>query len=732
MKQYKVTGMGCAACSARVEKAVSNTEGVTACSVNLLTASMEVEGNVSPDKIIAVVTEAGYGAELVEDEEEPASESEEDLSNNGRYAARLISSICLLVVLMYISMGHMMWDFPIPGFLSHNHMTLGIVQMVLTIIIMVINRKFFINGIGMLIKLSPNMDTLVAIGAGAAFLYSTIALFAGAGMEELYFESAGTILTLITVGKALEDKSKGRTTDALKGLMKLTPATANVISDGEEITVSVNQIKVGDVYVVRPGESIPVDGVVIEGDSAVNEAALTGESIPADKKQGEKVYSGTINLSGFLRCRAESVGKDTTLSKIIKMVKDASSSKAPIAKIADKVSGVFVPVVMAIAVITTIIWLILGYGIGYSLARGISVLVISCPCALGLATPVAIMVGNGVGAKKGILFKTATALEITGKAKYVVLDKTGTITVGEPSVTDVCIYKSDEGSLLNILYSLENKSEHPIAKALVRYAMEKGAVLSETEEFMAHSGSGVSGVYRGQKVVCGNHDFVSDYINLGEADIRRAESLSMEGKTPLYVVADGELLGIVAVADSIKEDSADAILELKKMGMKVIMLTGDNPVTAEAVGRKCMVDEVIAGVMPGDKESVIKELSENGRVIMVGDGINDAPALTRADTGMAIGSGTDIAIDAADVVLVKNSLKDVVRAVRLSRATIRNIHQNLFWAFIYNVIGIPLAAGCFIALFGWELNPMFGAAAMSLSSVCVVTNALRLNLIKLH
>lgn len=732
MKQYKVTGMGCAACSARVEKTVSGMEGVTACTVNLLTASMEVEGNVSPDKVIEAVTEAGYGAELVEDDEEPASENEEDLSNRRHYAIRLISSVSVLVVLMYISMGHMMWDFPIPGFLTDNHMLLGITQLVLTVIIMIINRKFFINGIGMLVKLSPNMDTLVAIGAGAAFLYSTIALFAGAGMEELYFESAGTILTLITVGKALEEKSKGRTTDALKGLMKLAPSTANVIVDGKEVNVSVDSIKVGDVYVIRPGESIPVDGIVLEGNSAVNEAALTGESIPADKMQDDKVYAGTINQSGFLKCRAERVGKNTTLSKIIKMVKDASSSKAPIAKIADKVSGIFVPVVMAIAIITILVWCILGYSIGYSLARGISVLVISCPCALGLATPVAIMVGNGVGAKNGILFKTATSLEITGKAEYVVLDKTGTITVGEPSVTDICAYGEDEESLVDILYSLEAKSEHPIAKALVKYAKEKGATLYEAGDFKAHTGSGVSGIVQGRQVICGNYDFVSEYIKLDSAEVDKADMYSKEGKTPLYIATDKELLGIVAVADSIKEDSVEAITELKKMGMKVIMLTGDNPVTAKAVGSRCMVDEVIAGVMPGDKEAVIKELSEKGKVIMVGDGINDAPALTRADTGMAIGSGTDIAIDAADVVLVKNSLKDVVRAVRLSRATIRNIHQNLFWAFIYNTIGIPLAAGCFIALFGWELNPMFGAAAMSLSSVCVVVNALRLNLIKLH
>lgn len=728
MRQYKITGMGCAACSAKIEKTVGKLDGITSCNVNLLTATMETEGVAEPETVIAAVKAAGYKAELMDDDKEKESEESKE---HRQYAGRLISSAIFLVVLMYISMGHMMWGFPLPDFLADNHFILGIVQMALTVIIMIINRKFFISGIGRLVRLSPNMDTLVALGAGAAFVYSTAALFAGAGMNDLYFESVGTILTLITLGKMLEAKSKGRTTDAIKGLMSLAPVTANVIVDGREINVMADTLKKGDIYVVRPGESIPADGIVTEGESTVDESALTGESIPCDKNTGDSVYSGTINVSGFIKCQAVEVGHDTALSKIIKMVKDASASKAPIAKTADKVSGFFVPAVIAVAIITTAVWLLLGYGISFSLARGISVLVISCPCALGLATPVAIMVGSGVGAKNGILFKTAASLEITGRARTIILDKTGTITKGKPDVTDVYAYGIDKRELMDILYSVEIKSEHPVAGAITEYAEKMGARLLETETFASYSGSGVCAVVEGTTVACGNRAFAEKYTDSINED-NTASELASEGKTVLYAVRNNVLIGMIAVADSVKEDSREAISELKKMGMKVIMLTGDNRTTAEAVGKICGVDEVIAEVMPGDKEEKVREISEECRVIMVGDGINDAPALTRADTGMAIGSGTDIAIDAADVVLVKNSIMDVARAIRLSRATLKNIYENLFWAFIYNIIGIPLAAGCFSGLTGWELNPMFGAAAMSLSSVCVVSNALRLNLVKLH
>ena len=748
MKQYNVTGMSCAACSARVEKAVSKVEGVTGCSVSLLTNSMGVEGSAKDSEIIAAVEAAGYGASVKGAESAQATSSGEDALEDRATPAlkrRLWWSLGFLVVLMYFSMGHMMWGWPLPPYFDGNHVAMGLVQLLLTAIIMVINQKFFISGFRGLIHRAPNMDTLVALGAGAAFVYSTYALFAMttaqvagdadavmAYMHEFYFESAGMILTLITVGKMLEARSKGRTTDALKSLMKLAPKTATVVRDGQEQVVPIAQVKKGDVFVVRPGENIPVDGVVLEGQTAVNEAALTGESIPVDKEIGDRISAATINQSGFIKCEATRVGEDTTLSQIIKMVSDAAATKAPIAKVADKVSGVFVPAVISIAVVSFIVWMLVGQTVGYALARAISVLVISCPCALGLATPVAIMVGNGVGAKHGVLFKTAVSLEEAGKTQIVALDKTGTITSGEPKVTDVLPAKGvTEAELLRAAAALEQKSEHPLAKAVLEYAREQRTDIPEVENFHALPGSGLAATLDGAELSGGNLKFIGNQAEITDEMRSASEALAEQGKTPLFFCRGGRLIGVIAVADVIKADSPQAVKELQNMGVRVVMLTGDNERTARSIGRQAGVDEVIAGVLPDGKESVIRSLKQQGKVAMVGDGINDAPALTSADVGIAIGAGTDVAIDAADVVLMKSRLSDVPAAIRLSRATLKNIHENLFWAFIYNVIGIPLAAGVFIP-FGLTLNPMFGAAAMSLSSFCVVTNALRLNLFDIH
>ena len=749
MEQYTVTGMSCAACSARVEKAVSKVPGVTSCSVSLLTNSMGVEGTASADSIVAAVTEAGYGASLkgAGAENRSASADEDALKDRETpvLKRRLITSIGFLAVLMYFSMGHMMWGWPLPSWFEGNHVAMGLVQMLLAGIIMVINQKFFINGFKSLWHRSPNMDTLVALGSMASYVWSVFALFlmtdaevhgdmAGVMkyMDEFYFESAAMILTLITVGKMLEARSKGKTTDALKSLMKLAPKTAVLVQNGEEVTVPVEQVKKGDIFVVRPGENIPVDGIVLEGASAVNEAALTGESIPVDKAEGDLVSAATMNQSGYIRCEASRVGEDTTLSQIIRMVSDAAATKAPIAKIADKVSGVFVPVVITIACITTVVWLLLGREFAYALARGISVLVISCPCALGLATPVAIMVGNGLGAKNGILFKTAVSLEETGKMQIVALDKTGTITEGEPVVTDLIPVEGiSETELLTVAYALEQKSEHPLAKAVIKSGQERSVDKLEVQDFTALPGNGLSAVLDGQRIVGGSMTFIKEKSGLSEAMQEICNRLAQEGKTPLLFTLDDKLIGVIAVADTIKKDSREAIRQLKNMGIHVVMLTGDNERTARAIGAEAGVDEVIAGVLPDGKESVIRKLKEQGKTAMVGDGINDAPALTRADMGIAIGAGADVAIDAADVVLMKSSLSDVAAAIRLSRATLRNIHENLFWAFIYNIIGIPLAAGVWVH-FGLTLNPMFGAAAMSLSSFSVVSNALRLNFCRLH
>ena len=754
MEQYTVTGMSCAACSSRVEKAVSRVEGVTGCSVSLLTNSMGVEGEVNPAEVMKAVTDAGYGCSLKEagSEKKKAdySAQEEMLKDKETplLKKRLFTSLGFLIVLMYLSMGHMMWGWPLPAMLEHNHVAQGLLQLILTAIIIVINQKFFISGFKSLVKGAPNMDTLVALGSAAAFIYSTVALFAmtdaqmkGDGalvmsyMHEFYFESAAMILTLITVGKMLEARSKGKTTDALKGLMKLAPKTAVLVRDGVEVEVHIDEVNKGDVFVVRPGENIPVDGIVIEGTTAVNESALTGESIPVDKNPGDLVSAATLNQSGFIKCEARRVGEDTTLSQIIQMVSDAAATKAPIAKVADKVSGVFVPTVITIAVITTIGWLLAGQSIGFALARGISVLVISCPCALGLATPVAIMVGNGIGAKNGIMFKTAVSLEETGKMDIVALDKTGTITNGEPKVTDIWMADGvTKEELIGVAYALEEKSEHPLAKAIVDYVKENDALNANmhTTDFQILPGNGLEGTISGKKAVGGSFSYIKKITKVTSEVQRQYEILADEGKTPLFFAMDGKLLGIIAVADVIKADSAEAIRQLEDMGIHVVMLTGDNEKTANAIGKQAGVNEVIAGVLPNEKEAVIRALKEKGKVAMVGDGINDAPALTRADIGIAIGAGTDIAIDAADVVLMKSSLMDVPAAIRLSRATLKNIHENLFWAFFYNSIGIPLAAGLFISILGWEMNPMFGAAAMSLSSFCVVTNALRLNFKKIY
>ena len=749
MEQYSVTGMSCAACSARVEKAVSKVPGVTACSVSLLTNSMGVEGTASPQEIIQAVERAGYGASQKSGgaKAPTTAEAEEALVDHETpiLRRRLIASLIFLLILMYFSMGHMMWGWPLPSFYEGNHVAMGLTHMLLTIIVMVINQKFFISGFTSLLHRAPNMDTLVALGATAAFGYSTYALFAMTAaqvagdlagvmkyMMDFYFESAAMILTLITVGKMLEARSKGKTTDALKGLMKLAPKTATLLRDGQEVKVPIEQVQSGDIFVVRPGENIPVDGVVEEGSSAVNESALTGESIPVDKEAGDSVSAATLNQSGFLRCRATRVGEDTTLSQIIQMVSDAAATKAPIAKIADKVSGVFVPVVITIAAITTAVWLLLGHDVAFSLARGISVLVISCPCALGLATPVAIMVGNGMGAKNGILFKNAVSLENAGRTQIIALDKTGTITAGEPKVTDI-LPASDvkEKDLLYLAVSLEQKSEHPLARAILQCGEEKQITPGEATDFQALAGNGLVASCKGKMLYGGNYAFISRKLTVPKQMQEAAENLAQAGKTPLFFAQGKQLLGIIAVADVIKEDSPQAIQELRNMGIQVVMLTGDNERTAQAIAKQAGVDHVVAGVLPDGKEAVIRKLKEHGKVAMVGDGINDAPALTRADLGIAIGAGTDVAIDAADVVLMKSRLSDVPAAIRLSRVTLRNIHQNLFWAFIYNTIGIPLAAGVFIPL-GLTLNPMFAAAAMSLSSFCVVTNALRLNLFKLH
>lgn len=761
MQQYIVTGMSCAACSARVEKAVNAVPGVTSCSVSLLTNSMGVEGSASGDAIIEAVQNAGYGAKI-----KGADVQSGNAQNQGALEEELVDhttpllrkrlrwSVCFLLVLMYFSMGHMMWNWPVPKWMAGNHVAMGLTQMLLTIIIMVINQHFFVSGFKSLWHRAPNMDTLVALGATAAFGYSTYALYAMTDavmrgedklvmsyMHDFYFESAAMILTLITVGKMLEARSKGKTTDALKGLLRLAPKTAVVVRDGEEQTVDIASVCEGDLFVVRPGETIPVDGVVLDGNSAVDESALTGESVPVDKQKDDPVSAATINQSGFLKCRATRVGEDTTLSQIIQMVSDAAATKAPIAKIADKVSGVFVPTVIVIALVTMVVWLLTGASIGFALARGISVLVISCPCALGLATPVAIMVGNGVGAKHGILFKTAVSLEETGKMDVVCLDKTGTITKGEPQVTDVIPVEGVTAEeLLLYAYSLEQKSEHPLAKAVLKYGQEHAVNAIEPKEFMALPGNGLSAVCDGENVIGGSRKFIEQTIALAsdrtseqkELITEASDRLAGQGKTPLFFAKDGKLLGIIAVADVIKEDSLSAIKEMQGMGLRVVMLTGDNERTAKAIGDQVGVDEVIAGVLPDGKEAVVRRLQQYGKVAMVGDGINDAPALTRADMGIAIGAGTDVAIDAADVVLMQSRLRDVPAAIRLSRATLRNIHENLFWAFFYNVIGIPLAAGVWIPLFGWELNPMFGAAAMSLSSFCVVSNALRLNLCKIY
>ena len=751
MEQYHVTGMSCAACSARVEKAVSKVPGVTSCSVSLLTNSMGVEGSASPQDIIKAVVDAGYGASQKGGETSTngaVSEYEEMLEDKETpiMKRRLIVSVCLLIPLMYVSMGHMMWNWPLPKFAQGNHIGMGLYQMLLTIAVMVVNQKFFVSGFKSLWHRAPNMDTLVALGSTASFVYSTYVLFAMTDaqlkgnadmvmhyMHEFYFESAAMILTLITVGKMLEARSKGKTTDALKGLMKLAPKNAVVRRDGKEVEVPIEQVQKGDLFVVKPGENIPVDGIVMEGTSAVNESALTGESIPVDKDCGDKVSAATLNQSGFLVCKAERVGEDTTLSQIIQMVSDAAATKAPIAKIADRVSGVFVPAVISIAIVTMIVWLIAGKDVGFALARGISVLVISCPCALGLATPVAVMVGNGMGAKNGTMFKTAVSLEEAGKIQIVALDKTGTITKGEPQVTD--FYPSvgvSKEELLKTAYALEQKSEHPLARAILSAAQENGMKSVELKNFQAVPGNGLTGFLNGKELAGGNLKFIEQKANVTQEIRKQAEKYAEEGKTPLFFSEDKILIGIIAVADVIKEDSPQAVKELQNMGIHVVMLTGDNERTAKAIGKQVGVDEVVAGVLPDGKEAVISRLKKKGKVAMVGDGINDAPALTRADIGIAIGAGTDIAIDAADVVLMKSRLSDVPAAVRLSRATLRNIHENLFWAFFYNVIGIPLAAGVWIPIFGWTLNPMFGAAAMSLSSFCVVSNALRLNLFKVN
>ena len=753
MEQYIVTGMSCAACSSRVEKAVSKVPGVTSCSVSLLTNSMGVEGTASEQEIIKAVTDAGYGASkkgegTAKTQSSSVSAGEDMLKDRTTPALkkRLIASLGFLIVLMYFSMGHMMWGWPVPGFMKDNHVMMGLLQMLLTIAVMVINQKFFISGFKGMIHRAPNMDTLVALGSGASFVYSTYALFAMTDaqmhgdmdavmsyMHDFYFESAAMILALITVGKMLEARSKGKTTDALKGLMKLAPKTAVVIRGEKEVQVSIEQVQKGDCFVVKPGENIPVDGEVIEGNSAVNESALTGESIPVDKAVGDKVSAATVNQSGYLKCRATRVGEDTTLSQIIQMVSDAAATKAPIAKIADRVSGVFVPMVITIAVLTIIVWLIAGQSIGFALSRGIAVLVISCPCALGLATPVAIMVGNGMGARNGIMFKTAVSLEETGKMQIVALDKTGTITSGEPKVTDIIPAAGvTEDTLLKYAYALENKSEHPLARAILEKAKEENAGIEEVTGFQALPGNGLTAILDGHTLYGGNHTFISSKVSVDGDIQKKAEKLAEAGKTPLFFGNEERLLGVIAVADVIKEDSPQAIKELQNMGIHVVMLTGDNERTAKAIGQQAGVDEVIAGVLPEGKEQVIRKLKEKGKVAMVGDGINDAPALTRADMGIAIGAGTDVAIDAADVVLMKSRLSDVPAAIRMSRATLRNIHENLFWAFFYNIIGIPLAAGVWYPLFGWKLNPMFGAAAMSLSSFCVVSNALRLNLFKMY
>ncbi len=751
MEQYTVTGMSCAACSARVEKAVSGVQGVTSCSVSLLTNSMGVEGTASAEAIIEAVNNAGYGAAKKGENRslDSGTDSDENVLQDRETPVlkkRLIASLGFLIVLMYFSMGHMMWGWPLPSFFADNHVAVGLVQLLLTVIVMVINQKFFVSGFKSLVHRAPNMDALVALGATAAFGYSTFALFAMTGaqaagdmgavmtyMHEFYFESAAMILALITLGKMLEARSKGKTTDALKGLMKLAPKTATVLRDGAEVTVPITQVAKGDTFVVRPGENIPVDGTILEGNSAVDEGALTGESIPVDKTAGDRISAGTLNQSGFIRCEAVRVGEDTTLSQIIRMVSDAAATKAPIAKVADKVSGIFVPTVIAIAAVTVIAWLIAGQTAGFALARGISVLVISCPCALGLATPVAIMVGNGVGARNGILFKTAVSLEETGKTRIVALDKTGTITQGEPEVTDIVPFEGfDRETLLQLAYSLEKKSEHPLARAVCQKAEQEGMTAEEVADFKALPGNGLTASLHDAVLYGGSYKFISGQAPVSEEMKTRSEQLSEEGKTPLFFARGGALCGIIAVADVIKEDSPAAISEMRGMGIHVVMLTGDNERTARAIGAQAGVDEVIAGVLPDGKESVIRRLKEKGKVIMVGDGINDAPALTSADIGIAIGAGTDVAIDAADVVLMKSRLSDVPAAIRLSRAALRNIHENLFWAFIYNIIGIPLAAGVFIKAFDWQLNPMFGAAAMSLSSFCVVTNALRLNFFKMH
>ena len=759
MKQYTVTGMSCAACSSRVEKAVSKVDGVTSCSVSLLTNSMGVDGSASDRAVIEAVEAAGYGAAVKgrgNDQKGAAAGSLESMESakdalidreTPKLRKRLIASVIFLIVLMYFSMGHMMWDWPLPSFFVGNHVAMGLLQLLLTIAVMIINQKFFVSGFKGLIHGAPNMDTLVALGSAASFGYSVYVLFAMTDaqvkgdmdavmsyMHEFYFESAAMILTLITVGKMLESHSKGKTTDALKSLMKLAPKTATLIRDEKEVVVSIDDVKSGDIFVVRPGENVPVDGIVLDGNSAVNESALTGESIPVDKAAGDKVSAATLNQSGFIRCRATRVGEDTTLSQIIQMVSDAAATKAPIAKIADKVSGVFVPAVITIAVVTVIGWLLAGETAGFALARGISVLVISCPCALGLATPVAIMVGNGKGAKSGILFKTAASLEAAGRTQIIALDKTGTITSGEPVVTDIIPADPSvsDNELLKFAAAVEEKSEHPLARAIIRKAKEEKIEPEEVTDFSAVVGNGLKGVLRGNEIAAGNLKFIEKTAEISD-DIRKiADELSKEGKTPLFFAESGSLLGIIAVADTIKEDSAQAVKQLRNMGIKVVMLTGDNEKTAKAIGKQAGVDEVIAGVLPDGKESVIRKLKRHGKTAMVGDGINDAPALTRADTGIAIGAGTDVAIDAADVVLVKSRLIDVPAAIRLSRATLTNIHENLFWAFFYNVIGIPLAAGLWYPLLGWKLNPMFGAAAMSLSSFCVVTNALRLNLCKVY
>lgn len=759
MKQYTVTGMSCAACSSRVEKAVSKVDGVTSCSVSLLTNSMGVDGSASDRAVIEAVEAAGYGAAVKgrgNDQKGAAAGSLESMESakdalidreTPKLRKRLIASVIFLIVLMYFSMGHMMWDWPLPSFFVGNHVAMGLLQLLLTIAVMIINQKFFVSGFKGLIHGAPNMDTLVALGSAASFGYSVYVLFAMTDaqvkgdmdavmsyMHEFYFESAAMILTLITVGKMLESHSKGKTTDALKSLMKLAPKTATLIRDEKEVVVSIDDVKSGDIFVVRPGENVPVDGIVLDGNSAVNESALTGESIPVDKAAGDKVSAATLNQSGFIRCRATRVGEDTTLSQIIQMVSDAAATKAPIAKIADKVSGVFVPAVITIAVVTVIGWLLAGETAGFALARGISVLVISCPCALGLATPVAIMVGNGKGAKSGILFKTAASLEAAGRTQIIALDKTGTITNGEPVVTDIIPADPSvsDNELLKFAAAVEEKSEHPLARAIIRKAKEEKIEPEEVTDFSAVVGNGLKGVLRGNEIAAGNLKFIEKTAEISD-DIRKiADELSKEGKTPLFFAESGSLLGIIAVADTIKEDSAQAVKQLRNMGIKVVMLTGDNEKTAKAIGKQAGVDEVIAGVLPDGKESVIRKLKRHGKTAMVGDGINDAPALTRADTGIAIGAGTDVAIDAADVVLVKSRLIDVPAAIRLSRATLTNIHENLFWAFFYNVIGIPLAAGLWYPLLGWKLNPMFGAAAMSLSSFCVVTNALRLNLCKVY